>query len=154
MIGLQPFFFKIGSDFSQESFLFLVACLVILRIFGCFSSTGPFVIFVISRRSSLTPAVHYLRSSYFPSEAKIDGGEPQEVGCGEYLFQNYFHFIFSCNCNRNIYGGAPQGVEWGNISKIVLLLELCVDLLFSEHCYLDSIGCIFLLSFLNAFCSI
>ena len=134
----------------------LVSCLVILRIFGCFSSTGPFVIFVISRRSSLTPAVHYLRSSYFPSEAKIDGGEPREVGTvGNICFKTIStSFIFSCNCNRNIYGGAPQGVEWGNISKIVLLLELCVDLLFSEHCYLDSIGCIFLLSFLNAFCSI
>ena len=55
----------------QESFLFLflfLVALVILCIFASFSSR-PFIIFVICKRSSLTPAVHYLRSSYFPSEA-------------------------------------------------------------------------------------
>ena len=94
-------------------------------IFFCFS----FMIVPICRRSSLTPGVHYLRSSCFPSEEEQSGlmNAPQVV-------ESWGYFNTSASFTIAVYGQLKKYSHWPEKSSC--------NSVFGDCCVLRSIGCV------------
>ena len=88
-----------------------------------------FMIVPICRRSSLTPGVHYLRSSCFPSEEEQSGlmNAPQEV-------ESWGYFNTSASFTIAVYGQLKKYSHWPEKSSC--------NSVFGDCCVLRSIGCV------------